>query len=50
MLEMTAGGRGQRGSHLGIGQPARDGGVAAIPQLRGSYVLADTMFRHRASG
>jgi hypothetical protein len=29
---LVTGGRGQRGSDLGIGQSARDGGVAAIPQ------------------
>ena len=31
---MVAGGRGERSTDFGIGQPTRDSGVAAVPQLR----------------
>ena len=32
---VVAGGGGKRGTHLGIGQPARDGGVTSVPQFGG---------------
>jgi hypothetical protein len=39
---LVASGCGQRGSHLGIGQPARDGGVTSIPELGGQIAARCT--------
>ena len=33
--DMVAGGRTESGAYFGIREPARDGGVAAVPQLSG---------------
>ena len=48
---VVAGGRGERGTHLGIGQPARERGVTSVPQLRGqiaAFLLGQQL--HQGAG
>jgi hypothetical protein len=43
--DVVAGGRSERGAYFGVGEPTRDGGVAAVPKLS-SQIAAD-LFHHK---